>query len=112
MAFRFEHLESFPANARPLFAERGSCGHSERLLGNRIAILLAGVSHIAHRNAAEPRKLRGYPHGIRAALADAQEHVIALAVRFESQPFADFKILGQYTHARAADGRSVSARHA
>src|SRR5262249_15070582 len=78
---------------------------------HRVTILETAEADVARSNVGEPRKLFRHPHRVRVALANGDEHVLAVAVGLESQRLANREILGRRADARRAERLAVSALH-
>ena len=110
MARGRDDFEALARDAQPCFADRGTGRHRERLLRHSVAVLQAGEADVARIELREPRELFRNPQGIRPALTDFQEQMVAVAVRLPTQPLLHEKVFGCGTQLRAARRTAVRAR--
>ena len=88
-----------PRNPRPAIAGTGRRRTAPAAAANtparqRVAILVAAEADVAHRNAGVPRKLRGHPAGVGAALFDDEQAMVARPVRLEAEDLVDDEVFG------------------
>src|SRR5690606_12622199 len=104
-----DDLEALARHANPASADSAARGHGECLLCNGVPIFEAGKADVGRMDFCELGELLRHPHRVRVALADAQEPMLAVPVRLEAQPLADYEILGSGFEARLARGTGVGA---
>src|SRR5690606_15865228 len=95
-AFRADDFESLSRDTEPI-RDRRARRHGERLLGHCIPVLQSSKANIARRYLANTRQLLRDPHRVRAALANLQQQVIAVAIGAEAEPLANDEIFGHRT---------------
>ena len=110
MARGRDDFEALTRDSHPCFAYRGADRHRERLLRHGVAVLQAGEADVARIELREPRELFRDPQRVRAALADFQKQMVAVAIRLPTQPLLHEKVFGCGPQLRAARRTAVRTR--
>ena len=89
-----QHVHAVDRERLPVRIRLARQLHGERLPGQRMAVLEARETDRERRQAERRRETACDPFGVRVALLDAHEHVLAMAFGLETEILVDFKVLG------------------